>query len=44
MENIAKNWFQNIKEKTKDIVGNTLSKEELESIDNSEKIESGEDE
>ena len=40
MENIAKNWFLKIKNKT--ITKNNLTEEELKSIDEAEKIESGE--
>ena len=43
MENIAKNWFQNIKRRTENIVGCNLTDDELKSRDESDKLESGED-
>jgi len=41
--NIARNWFQEIKRKTENIVGCNLTDDELKSIDESERLESGED-
>ena len=43
MENIAKRWFQEIKRRTENIVGISLTDDELKSIDESDKLESGED-
>ena len=43
MENLIKHWYHEIKRKTENIVGISLTDDELKSIEESDKIETNED-